>query len=176
MLSMQTGATIQLTVTPPNEVAVWFVNSGPQNVEFILAQPPVPGLLQAVIGGENIAGGADASITSILATENPGPSVLVNSFSFDLFPRTTTLVWNPVAGAVSYQVVTEFGGSPAPFCAVPADCTIWSPWPSGTTTTTGLMHTSDFVGAQPGRWRVFARNASGAVIATSPYVYFSYDI
>jgi hypothetical protein len=37
-----------------------------------------------------------------------------------------------------------------------------------------LSFTFEFVGAQPGRWRVFALNQAGGVISTSPYVYFAY--
>jgi hypothetical protein len=177
MLSMQTGARIQITVTPPDVVASW-LSSSPALVnvgsnEFSM------GIVNAVLGGDvSIDFDNDALLTSVLSTGNPGPSLLVNSFSFDLFPRTTTLVWNAVAGAVSYNVVTEFGNASAtdPFCTVPAECGIWTVQPAGSTTTAGLTHTFDFVGSQPGRWRVFALNAAGAIINTSPYVYFDYDV
>jgi hypothetical protein len=166
MLSMQTGAKVQLGVTDQSVVA-WFPGEQ-QNVTVSEG-----GLLTAIVGGESIEGGASASITSVLGIETPGPSLLVDSFSFDIDPRTTTLVWNPVAGAVSYHVVTEFGNP----CAVPAECTQWTELISGTTTTSGLNYTFGFVGQQPGRWRVFALNAAGAPIGDpSPYVYFAYTI
>jgi hypothetical protein len=168
MLSMQTGASIQLGATGPTAVASW-TSSAPQNIQISPA-----GLATAIVGGENIAGNDTATITSTLVGESAGPTLLVDSFRFDIFPRTTTLSWVPVAGAVSYQVVTEFGNASAtnPFCTVPADCGIWTP--GGPFTTTGLTTTIGFVGAQPGRWRVTALNAAGGVISTSPYIYFAY--
>jgi len=171
MLSMQTGATIQLGVTGQNTVAAWF-SSAQQNVTV-----SATGLVTAIVGGENIAGGASAALTSVLSAENAGPSLLVNSYSFNLFPRTTTLSWVPVAGAVSYQVVTEFGNGSATnaFCTVPADCGLWTA-ERLPIATTGLTTTISFVGAQPGRWRVTALNAAGGIISTSPYVYFAYLI
>ena len=172
MLSMQTGAKIQLGVTDNQLAVAWFPGEQ-QNVTVSEG-----GLLTAVVGGESIEGGADASVTSSLGVETPGPTLLVNSFSFDIFPRTTTLVWNAVPGAVSYHVVTEFGngGPQNPFCEVPAECGTWTEQVGGSTTTSGLNFTFGFVGAQPGRWRVFALNAAGGIISTSPYVYFDYDI
>lgn len=165
MLSMQTGAKVQLGVTDYQGGVAWFPGEQ-QNVTVSEG-----GLLTAVVGGESIEGGASASITSALGIETPGPSLLVDSFSFDIYPRTTTLVWNPVAGAVSYHVVTEFGNP----CAVPAECTEWTEAVLGTTTTTALTYTFGFVGQQPGRWRVFALDAAGAVIGDpSAYVYFAY--
>jgi hypothetical protein len=170
MLSMQTGSSIQLGVSGPTAVASW-ASGAPQS---ITVSPT--GLVTAVVGGENIAGNDTATITSLLVGENPGPNLLVDSFRFDIFPRTTTLSWVPVAGAVSYQVVTEFGNASAndPFCTVPADCGIWTP--GSPITTTGLTTTIGFVGQQPGRWRVTALNAAGGIISTSPYIYFAYII
>jgi hypothetical protein len=170
MLSMQTGSSIQLGVAGPTAVASW-TSGAPQS---ITVSPT--GLVTAVVGGENIAGNDTATITSTLVDQTPGPSLLVDSFRFDLFPRTTTLSWAPVPGAVTYQVVTEFGNASAtnPFCSVPADCGIWTP--GSPFTTTGLTTTIGFVGAQPGRWRVTALNAAGGVISTSPYIYFAYII
>jgi hypothetical protein len=181
MLSMQTGASIQIGVTPPDPLAQTDVTSGYENLSLsCLPNDPACSthVVTAVVGGENIAGSGAGSITSVLSSGNPGPSLLVNSFAFDLFPRTTTLVWNAVAGAVSYTVITEFGNASVtdPFCELPADCGLWTVQPAGTTTIPGLMHTFDFVGSQPGRWQVFAWNAAGVIINTSPRVYFDYDI
>jgi hypothetical protein len=170
MLSMQTGASIQVGVTGPTGVASW-TSSAPSNVTV-----SPTGLVTAVVGGENIAGGNTSSILSTLTDGNAGPSLIVDSFNFNIFPRTTTLSWAPVAGAAAYQVVTEFGNGSAtnPFCTVPVDCGIWTP--GGPFTTTGLTETISFVGAQPGRWRVTALNAAGGAISTSPYIYFAYTI
>jgi hypothetical protein len=170
MLSMQTGASIQLAVTGPTGIASW-TSSAPSKVTV-----SPTGLVTAIVGGENIAGGDNATLTSSLVNENAGPGLIVDSFGFNIFPRTTTLSWIPVAGAVTYQVVTEFGNGSAtnPFCTVPTECGLWTP--GSPLTTTGLTTTIGFVGAQPGRWRVTALNAAGGVISTSPYIYFAYTI
>lgn len=178
MLSMQTGASIPIKVVPDQFGTVWLSSDATKIQVSPIVTDGRFSRVTAIIGGENIAGGADASLTSVLITGNPGPSLLVNSFAFDIFPRTTTLVWNAVAGAVSYEVVTEFGNASAtdPFCTVPADCGLWTVQVAGSTVTSSLTFTFDFVGSQPGRWRVFARNAAGVIISTSAYVYFDYDV
>lgn len=170
MLSMQTGASTVFTVAPPGGI----VSMLSSNEDTVQVGVHASGEVTALTGGENINAGADASITSVLNNGNAGPSFLVNSFTFQLFPRVTTLVWNPVDRAASYDVVTEFGNASAtnPFCTVPTECGIWTPYAS--TTTNALTYTFEFVGQQPGRWRVTARDARGAVISTTPYIYFAY--
>jgi hypothetical protein len=172
MLSMQTGSSIQVGVTGDNSIGAW--QSSAANKVTVGAT----GLVTAITGGESIEGGDSSFVSSILTTQEPGPTLFVDGFTFDLFPRTTTLVWNAVQGAVSYQVVTEFGNGSGtnPFCSVPAECAVWTQQVAGSTTTNALMFTFDFVGAQPGRWRVTALNAAGGVISTSPFVYFAYRI
>ena len=177
MLSMQTGASIPIKVVPDQFGTVWLSSDATKIQVSPIVTDGRFARVTAIIGGENIAGGADASLTSILSTGNPGPSLLVNSYSFNLFPRTTTPVWNAVEGAVSYQVVTEFGNGsePNPFCTAPAGCGLWTA-ERLPIATTGLTTTISFVGAQPGRWRVTALNAAGGIISTSPYGYFVYLI
>ncbi len=67
---------------------------------------------------------------------------------FNHYPRTTTLVWEPVGQAASYSVEVEYYD------------TDWRPLISEQ----GLVQTSfefSFVGAQPGRWRVGVVNRQG---------------
>jgi hypothetical protein len=166
MVSMQTGATYQI-VTPAPVVNTWVKVGGDPSVTVSPA-----GLVTAVVGGENINGGNAVTLTSTVDAVE-AHSALVNSFAFDLYPRTTTLVWAPVAGAVSYDVVTEFGGG---VCSGGGNCTTWATNGQGTATTAGLSLTFGFVGEQPGRWHVTAKDASGNVISTSAFVYFGYII
>lgn len=177
MLSMQTGATFQTPVLPPEVVATWLSNN-PTDVSVSAG-----GLITATAGGEDVTGVNRATVTSVLTTESAGPMALVNNV-FDIFPRTTTLLWQPVDGAATYDVVTEFGNG----CIGFATCNTWENNGNGNTTATFPRFTFDFVGAQPGRWRVTARDANGNIIpgdrdiegvpipnSPSPWVYFSYD-
>jgi len=164
MLSMQTGASYQIVVPPP-AVSNWASSSPAVDVS-------PTGLVTAIVGGENINGGNAATLASSVAGVE-AHSVLVNSFAFDRYLRETTLVWNPVNGATSYDVVTDFGNG----CAGgTGNCTSWTNNPAGTTTTSGTTFTFGFVGAQPGRWHVVAKDALGNVLSTSAFVYFGYNI
>ena len=168
MLSMQTGATYQIPVIAP-VVNTW-ISSNPAKVTVSSG-----GLVTAIVGGENINGGDAVSLTSTtlgpLESQIEAHSALVNSFVFDVYPRYTTLVWQPVTGAVSYDVVTEYGTG----CTGGANCTTWANG-AGTQGTGATSFTFGFVGSQPGRWHVVAKDGLGAVISTSAFVYFGYNI
>ena len=90
--------------------------------------------------------------------------------TFSNFPRITNFVWKPVTGAVSYIVEVDCFGC----CKIGAWCTdIGQTWKieKGITTTT---YSHDFVGAQPGRWRVSAVDATGKEGAKSAWCGFVY--
>ncbi|MEA2765755.1 MAG: eukaryotic-like serine/threonine-protein kinase [Gemmatimonadaceae bacterium] len=166
MLSMVTGATLQLSLTS-GSVASW-VSSDNARV-----QVSPTGLVTALVGGDITDGTAAAAINTVLTTGLSGPTFLVNSFSFDIFPRNTTLAWLPVPGAASYHVVTEHGE----FCSGPTTCAAWVDNGLGTATVTDVTYTFGFVGAQPGRWRVTAFDGFDAQIGVpSPDVYYAYNI
>ena len=95
----------------------------------------------------------------------------INSYAFDHLPRLTTLVWRPVVGAVSYDVEYQFGNACTSGTAV---CATWSPHSGSPATTASLGYVFEFVGAQPGRWRVVAHGVLGSILSTSEWVYFSY--
>jgi hypothetical protein len=69
---------------------------------------------------------------------------------FSNFPRTTTLTWEPVPGATSYQVEVQ--------CDT-CGSTPWVTWITATTAQT--TYTFNWVGAQSGRWRITANLPSG---------------
>ncbi len=71
---------------------------------------------------------------------------------FGQFPRTVTLVWDALPNAVNYTVEVQYC-SPSG-CAVSAN-------PLRLVTLAATTYTFDFVGAQPGRWRVLATGTSG---------------
>jgi hypothetical protein len=66
---------------------------------------------------------------------------------FNHYPRSVTLAWEGVPGASGYKLEIQFQGGH------------WAPYPIKDLTTT--TYTFDFIGAQPGRWRVWAVDAEG---------------
>lgn len=86
---------------------------------------------------------------------------------FGHFPRTTTLRWNPVPFAASYRVQWDY-----------RDDRGWASehrnfrWPSFKALETS--YTFNFVGAQPGRWRVWAVDIYGNPGAKSEWHEFRY--
>jgi tetratricopeptide (TPR) repeat protein/thiol-disulfide isomerase/thioredoxin len=82
------------------------------------------------------------------------------------YPRDTTVVWSEVPGAMSYMVEWDYQDSQgwasdrnAPFPAIRTQVPV---------------ATFKFVGAQPGRWRVWAIDASGAAGPKSDWREFRY--
>jgi len=164
-ISMQRGTAIQLEVRP-SEPVTWS-SSDPLGA---IGSVNATGLVAAVQSSEDPAAANELIVT---ATGTTGSDALkINSYAFDHFPRFTTLVWRPVLGAASYDVELDFGND----CTAGAVCATWTPRGGFPATTSNTGYVLEFVGAQPGRWRVIARSATGAVISTSEYVYFRYSI
>jgi len=86
---------------------------------------------------------------------------------FDFYPRKTVLVWEAVSGAAGYRIEIDFSSQG-----------IWSGEQRGTggqvVETKETTYTHMFVGAQPGRWRVWAVDAEGRAGPKSPWWGFSY--
>lgn len=107
----------------------------------------------------------------------PAPEQLSpkDATEFNRFPRATKLAWEPVEGAVSYSVEIDVcqGGLPRTSgCKNPQPLLLKSNPP-----TTGLASTSYdfyFIGAQPGRWRVWAVDKEGREGFKSPWSNFIY--
>ncbi len=86
---------------------------------------------------------------------------------FDYFPRTTTLKWEPVQGAVSYSLeIDHFMMRWNTDHIGRSDQVV-----SGIKTTS---YTFSFVGAQPGHWRVWAIDAEGRAGCQKRVWEFSY--
>jgi hypothetical protein len=94
---------------------------------------------------------------------------------FDRYPRRTTLRWDKVEGAASYQVEVDYCENSAVLsdCLRPAPL-IFSLSPDKKPITRTLYR-FDFVGAQPGRWRVWAIDKDGHAGFKSPWRMFSYS-
>src|SRR5258708_874477 len=87
---------------------------------------------------------------------------------FDRYPRETKVTWKPVDGAVSYVAEWDNGQSDGTWSSelnkgalarVPAS---------------GVSATFNFVGAQPGRWRVYAIGPNGEQSEASAWREFRY--
>ncbi len=92
-----------------------------------------------------------------------------NGSVFSHVPRTTTLEWTSVPGAASYRVEID--------CMLCCSMTQWCT-DVGTTwqveTVYGTSFTWDWVGAQPGRWRVWAVDGNGVEGPKSGWWEFSF--
>jgi hypothetical protein len=165
-ISMQSGTGVQLEVSPTTAVS-W----SSSDRLGVVGSVNTTGLVAIVQGNDNPA------IThelDVLATGAFAAGVSkINSYAFDHFPRWTTLVWRPVPGAVSYEVEYQFGNGCTTGTAV---CGTWTPHFGSPATTSSTGFVFQFVGAQPGRWRVIAHDVTGGTLSTSEWVYFAYTI
>ncbi|MEJ2559039.1 MAG: hypothetical protein P8186_23050, partial [Anaerolineae bacterium] len=89
---------------------------------------------------------------------------------FDHFPRTTRLRWSAVPGAAKYVVQIDCYHC----CEAGKWCTDVGRTDYGQDEVTKTEYTFDFVGAQPGRWRVWAIGADGQEGPKSDWWEFRY--
>ncbi len=102
-------------------------------------------------------------------TEAPTPLAPPDRALFDVYPRVIELDWTDVGGAMSYDVQVDGGD----LWAEPHwwDTTSgWFVWEERIVATSGW--TTDFVGAQPGRWRVRGLDARGVAGPASAWQVF----
>jgi len=94
---------------------------------------------------------------------------------FDHYPRRATLKWSPIEGAASYSVEVDFcegGRKNQSVCVNPQPLRITNNPPmSGIA---GTTYEFEFVGAQAGRWRVWALDKEGREGFKSPWRSFVY--
>jgi hypothetical protein len=121
------------------------------------------------------AAGNSASKTFTVSVVNPTVPVQVsppNGSVFSNYPRTTTLKWQSVPGAATYTVEVDCFQC----CQANAWCTDVGRTYQITPRITGQSFTFDFVGAQPGRWRVWAVSSNGTQGPKSGWWGFRYTI
>jgi hypothetical protein len=117
----------------------------------------------------------DQENITISITDRPLPAPVqispLNGAEFTHYPRTTRLIWEAVSGAAAYTVEIDCYHC----CALGQWCTdigeTWQVVPSIDET----QYTFNFVGDQPGRWRVWAVDADGNEGFRSPWQEFSYS-
>jgi eukaryotic-like serine/threonine-protein kinase len=102
----------------------------------------------------------------------PPPQQLspANGAVFNNFPRTTTLRWGPVPRAASYSVELDCFQC----CAANKWCTAVGRTWQIVTGIAATQYVFNWVGAQPGRWRVWAvgpRGQSGRKSRWSKFIY-----
>ncbi len=104
---------------------------------------------------------AAGPLVATLSLSAPAQTSPKEGAVFNVFPRKTTLAWEPVRGASTYGVEIEIKSGN------------WRPWidRAGLTTTS---YSFSFVGAQPGRWRVWAIDGNGVAGAKSAWREFRY--
>jgi hypothetical protein len=94
----------------------------------------------------------------------PGLTFPENGAVFDYYPRNLTLQWTPVQGAAKYVVEIEGCSNNNA-----SDC---FPWKKNETVINS--YSFNFVGMQPGRWRVWAVDGSGQPGALSEWRQFTF--
>ncbi len=93
-----------------------------------------------------------------------------NGSTFSNFPRTTTLTWQAVPGAASYTIEIDYYSPGNTTCS--GGNLVGGSLKSSTTTS----YTFDFVGAQPGCWRVWAVDGASQPGAKSSWWLFTYTV
>ena len=88
---------------------------------------------------------------------------------FDIYPRVTTLKWQPVDGAARYLVEIMACSS-----SNTANCFSHPMIEQTTRETTETEYIFNFIGAQPGKWRVMAIDSSGKTGVPSDWWTFTY--
>lgn len=113
--------------------------------------------------------GALIAIPSLALADALATPVLVsplNKTHFEHFPRATTVAWERVTGATGYRVVVQFFSG-----------NTWTNYKNEVITGgAATSYTFNFVGDQPGRWRVMALDDTGTHTrsAFSTWRQFSY--
>jgi hypothetical protein len=109
------------------------------------------------------------TLVGLVLLPAPKQTAPANGVSIDKYPRTTTLKWEAVPGAVKY--VVEIQGCEA---GNPSTCFSHPMYENSSRETTTTSYTFTFMGMQPGQWRVWAVDAKGLAGELSPWWTFTY--
>jgi hypothetical protein len=139
------------------------LGGNPAGIIYVQVHMPLPGASASIA--------PSATVPEVPAAVPPGlaaPALISppEGAVFDYFPRTLALEWAPVAGAVAYRVEWDYQYSG-----------IWHAEAAnlhGSFRTEQPFYSFDFVGGQPGRWRVWAVDAEGREGPRSPWRGFEF--
>ena len=148
----------------------WFgADPGERHAESIQVGPGTTKQLSMTLA--RLSSGRDGANPAVLGP--PQPLLPADRTELSHYPRTTRLEWSPVSGAASYSVeleVCEMGSTDGNQCGLLLQM-------RGNPPLSGIEGTSYeflFIGAQPGRWRVWAVDAKGRVGLKSRWSMFFY--
>lgn len=156
----QAGAAVVATGEAPAVTAPPKPEEAPET-ETPAAKPQAP--VPTTTTTASAVAAATTTTTAPAPTRSPP-----DGSTFGHFPRTTKLAWPAVSGVRGYLVEVQYcGGSP---------CTETNarPWVKKEVATTTF--TFDFVGAQPGRWRIFPVFRDGTLGRELPWWGFRYTV
>ena len=131
-------------------------------------------LVQAMVATASFIEGASPPVAPPAQISPRSGSVFGN------FPRSTKLSWKPVSGATGYllqiQGCNYYGGCSAdPSVEAGTGYVDMNQFPFSEIVD-GTTYSFDFVGAEPGRWRVMALRADGELSQFSPWWNFKYTV
>jgi len=131
-------------------------------------------VLKAMVGAVISPPGAAPTVASVatvpvLPSGVPTPLTPADGSVFDNIPRKTTVSWTAISGAVEYRVEVDYS-----FSGVWAPENPGHPTPPRTYSSKSTSLSFNFVGAQPGRWRVSAIDGEGRRSEPSPWWNFRY--
>ncbi len=156
------------------ELVKWRFTLPSQPVHAVLEMEAMPGRGSGPVAPVR-SGGQPITYTRIDPTAPQdltlSPPILIapaDQADFDVYPRTTRCSWKPLEGAAAYLLQWDYYSNGA--------------WNSEAkkmgdfgTMTTATELAFDFVGAQPGRWRVWPFNAKGERGVPSEWRVFRYS-
>lgn len=155
----------------------WLGLTGTQLREPVIVPPGTETEMKIVMNRRSATGNLALSDDEKLQEFNlPAPKQISpeDDQVFDIYPRRTILTWEPVERAASYSVELDYcqplEGSSA--CPNPQSLRLAANTPMRNITTTSYEFL--FIGAQPGRWRVWAVDTEGRAGFKSPWRTFVY--
>jgi len=156
----------------------WLGPNGGQRETPIAVAPDTKAELSVFLNRTDASTGKAISETEKVTGVNLAAPVQLspaNDTVFDHYPRRTTLQWSPVEGAASYSIEVDYCDGrqrQKPVCVNPQPLRMTNnPATSGIVSTTYEFF---FVGAQRGRWRVWALDKDGREGFKSPWRSFVY--